>query len=231
MPSGKKIKLASTTPDVNLMDAITQALQKQQELLQTDRVDKIQAEGRDRKRVVNSCNAEQQKLLEKLAELEDRKCRNNVRLGRLAPNREGDDPIGFLQKMLPVWIPLLSKTPIEIDRAHRVFGTGTYHTMIFRVLRYQDCRAILQGARKARTGGPIQDNGRTLYFKADYSPFTLQKRKAFVGMQKELYAIGINKFMIYPATLHVRHNGNRLRMLKNSTENWVTQSKAPPGTS
>ncbi|KAJ8403200.1 hypothetical protein AAFF_G00354170 [Aldrovandia affinis] len=82
--------------------------------------------------------------------------------------------------------------------------------MIFKVLRYQDCQAILQGAKEARKTGSTQDDGKTLRFFASYSAFTLQRQRAFSDMQKELYALGIPLFLIYPATLRVTHKGKKL---------------------
>ncbi len=119
-------------------------------------------------------------------QLEDRSWRNNVRLVNLPTGMEGDDPIGFLQKMLPKWIPELSERPcpIEIDRAHRVYSNSNSpkpRSMIFRLLRYPDRQAILQGARKAK---PTLPGGTSLEFYADYSPETAQKRKAFQPLEQ-----------------------------------------------
>lgn len=49
---------------------------------------------------------------------------------------EGDDPIGFLKKMLPTWIPELatsSSPQLDIDRTHRIDSSNTAkpRTMIF----------------------------------------------------------------------------------------------------
>ncbi len=136
-------------------------------------------------------------------QLEDRSWRNNVRLVNLPTGMEGDDPIGFLQKMLPKWIPELSERPcpIEIDRAHRVYSNSNSpkpRSMIFRLLRYPDRQAILQGARKAK---PTLPGGTSLEFYADYSPETAQKRKAFSAVRAKLHQKGAETFLIYPALL------------------------------
>ncbi|KAM4595945.1 thyroid peroxidase-like, partial [Polymixia lowei] len=80
-------------------------------------------------------------------------------------------------------------------------------TMIFKVLRYQDRSAILQGACEARKKVPIQDAGKTIWFYLDYSAFTNERRKAYADMIKELYKRGIPTFLIYPATLKMMFNG------------------------
>lgn len=174
------------------------------------KVDKIQGETRQIKKDLNVCKTEQQNLTSKIAELEDRSRRNNVRLVGLPQGREGDNPIGFLQKMLPIWIPALrNKGPIEIDRAHRIYGSGKSRTLLFRVLRYPDRQAILQGAREVMKTEAIRDQDHLLRFFADYSGFTSRKRQAFGSLQRELHALGIPNFLIYPAVLRVNHGGNQ----------------------
>ncbi|RXN11391.1 LINE-1 type transposase domain-containing 1 [Labeo rohita] len=124
---------------------------------------------------------------------------------------EGDDPVGFLQKMLPKWIPDLSARPcpIEIDRAHRVYSNSNSskpRSMIFRLLRYPDRQAILQGAHKAK---PTLPGGTTLEFCADYSPETAQRRKAFSAVRAKLHQKGAETFLIYPALLRVTYKGQK----------------------
>ena len=104
-----------------------------------------------------------------------------MRITGIATGREGADTIAFLQDMLPKWIPLLGDTKIQIERAHWISSNRNdgQATMIFKVLRYQDRNAILQGAREARKKAPMQDAGRTIRFYADYSAFTSERRKAY----------------------------------------------------
>lgn len=219
------IALALAKQQDRLQDVVTQAVaaavstleRKMDEHMSTvkslvGKIETVQAEIRGVKREVNNCTSELDKLRLKISEIEDRERRNNVRLVGLASNREGGDAIGFLQKMLPKWIPSLGNKAIEIERAHRIYGSNpnTEKTMIFKVLRYQDRQTILQGARKATEKGPILDAGKTLRFFADYSAFTSQKRKVYVGIRKELQTRGIQSFLIYPATLRVNYKGKQL---------------------
>lgn len=46
-------------------------------------------------------------------------------------------------------------------------------------------------------------------FFVDYSNATAQRRKAFSGIQKELYNLGLPSFLIYPATLRVTSRGKQ----------------------
>ncbi|RXN16552.1 LINE-1 type transposase domain-containing 1 [Labeo rohita] len=197
-----------------------------------DKVDYVQRETRGLKQDVDGCKSDVSKLQIKLSELEDRKRRNNVRIVGLSPNREGGDAIRFLQEMLPKWIPSLSNKPIEIERAHRIYGrqrsTETGHTMIFKVLRYQDRQAILDGAREVSKRGPVLDGENSLRSFADYSAHTSQKWRSFADTRKELRAAGIQSFLIYPAILRVMHNGEKLSFLINhlsSLDRYVTVLK------
>lgn len=198
------------------MQSLTDDFQSQMAVVRglIDKVDNIQRETRGLKQDVVGCKSDVSKFQAKLAELEDRERRNNVRLVGLAPNREGGDAIRFLTEMLPKWIPSLSNRPIEIERAHRIYGqqrsTETGRTMIFKVLRYQDRQSILDGARELSKRGPILDGENWLKFYADYSAYTSQRRRSFADTRKELRASGIQSFLIYPATLSVMHNGEKL---------------------
>ncbi|MGH0133447.1 UNVERIFIED_CONTAM: hypothetical protein FKN15_008459 [Acipenser sinensis] len=115
--------------------------------------------------------------------------------------------------MLPRWIPgLPSTTLIEIDRAHRVYSgapSGSHKpcTLLFKLLRYTDQQAILQGARKAQL---VEVNGRRLSFFADYSQPTASKRKAFSEVRARRRREGMESFLIYPAVLRVSYRGEKL---------------------
>uniref|UniRef100_A0AAV2J6M5 Uncharacterized protein n=1 Tax=Knipowitschia caucasica TaxID=637954 RepID=A0AAV2J6M5_KNICA len=133
-----------------------------------NKVDSIQANLRKNETDTARCWEEIKKLRENLTEQEDRARRNNVRLVNLPTGAEGEDPRGYIQKMLPTWIPSLRGSQVEIDRAHRIYSNSTTktQTMIFRLLRYTDRQAILEGARKAKPSLPA---GTPLWFYADYS--------------------------------------------------------------
>ncbi len=177
----------------------------------TTNVDNLQGSLRKTKKDTNLCLSQIEQMQRKCNDLEDRSHRNNVRLVNLPTGMEGDNPIGFLQKMLPKWIPELSARPcpIEIDRAHRVYSNSNSpkpRSMIFRLLRSPDRQAILQGPRKAK---PTLPGGTSLEFYADYSPETAQKRKAFSAVRAKLHQKGAETFLIYPALLRVTYKGQK----------------------
>ena len=142
-------------------------------------LDEAQKDNRKMRNTVKACIDDQRKFELKLAELKDRSRKNNIRIIGLKEGSEKDDPVGFLQKQLPKWIPSLqNRATIEIDRAHRIYGKGPgTRTLILRCLRYQDRQAIIQGARKVQPECPIRDSNATLRFKPDNSTLTIQRHQ------------------------------------------------------
>ncbi|KAJ8332032.1 hypothetical protein SKAU_G00429860 [Synaphobranchus kaupii] len=153
-----------------------------------------------------------EKLTQKMADMEDRARQNNVRLVGLPESLEGSDAAGYLKANLAKWIPSLAGRGIEIDRAHRIYNgreqnSGRPRTLIFRLLRWQDRTAILREARKAY---PVKHHKSTLLFFSDYSAPTTTKRKGFNPAIKDARDMGLQPFLIYPATLKLDHGGKKL---------------------
>lgn len=135
------------------------------------RTDIIQAAQRqDRDRIARN-EKEFTNLTKFLAEIEDRNRRSNLRLVNLPESAEGGNAIAFLQTNLPKWFPSLAdRGPIEIERAHRIYGPKTQNgsgqgkprTFIFKLLSYMDRRAILQAYREPGAN-PIYGQTRLLF--------------------------------------------------------------------
>lgn len=160
------------------------------------------------KETLADCGGEVKRLRERLINQEDRARRLNLRLVNLPEGAEGSDPIGFLQENLCQWFPALMGRKIEIQRAHRIYGSrssGRPRTLIFCLLRYGDRMKILREARALKS--PPSHAKSNLYFFADYSPETTSRRKAFDSVKKQLYAKGYHPFLVYPAILKVREDG------------------------
>ncbi|KAA0705009.1 hypothetical protein E1301_Tti019605 [Triplophysa tibetana] len=177
-----------------------------------DRVDSVQAAAREDTRTVTGLKDQLERLTEKMTDMEDRCRRNNVRLVGLPEGMEGPDAASFLRVNLSKWIPSLRGRDIEIDRAHRVYdggrGSDRPRTLIFRVLRWHDRSDILKGARQAY---PVkcERNNVTLMFFPDFSPATAIRRKAFGPVLKKMTALGLQPFLIYPAVIKQRQNGEQ----------------------
>ncbi|RXN24319.1 LINE-1 type transposase domain-containing 1 [Labeo rohita] len=154
-------------------------------------------------------------LEQQVTDLQDRSRRSNLRLLGLPEGAEKDDPIGFLKRSLPTWIPSLAGKDIEIERAHRVYSrASTDHSkprvFLFKLLRYNDRNLILNEARRH---APVKANdGAMLSFFPDFSPMTAKKRSSFSAIRKELKEAGLQTFLQYPATLKIvlKHGETKL---------------------
>ncbi|KAJ8372887.1 hypothetical protein AAFF_G00275910 [Aldrovandia affinis] len=116
------------------------------------------------------------KLEERMAMMEDRARRSNLRLVFLEEGAESDNPIAFLQRLLPVWLPApVARGTIEMERAHRVYDDidtdrKKPRTLIFNMLRYNDRQLIMKAYREG--GSSMTHNNRKLLLFADYSAHT-----------------------------------------------------------
>ncbi|KAJ8258008.1 hypothetical protein GJAV_G00192110 [Gymnothorax javanicus] len=139
----------------------------------------------------------------KMADLEDRGRRCNVRVYGLPENIEKDAPIQYLERMIPIWFP--SVTQPEVERAHRISRGGPpsegerHRPFIFCCLRFSTRQAILREARKHSPS----INNRVLRFAADFSDFTAKRRRSFSNAMTSARERGIDAFLIYPATLKI----------------------------
>ncbi|KAK7143490.1 hypothetical protein R3I93_014600 [Phoxinus phoxinus] len=197
-----------------------------------DRVESVQTAAREDRRSVIELKTQLDQLTTKLTDLEDRGRRNNVRLVGLPEAVEGSDAIGYLKDNLPKWIPSLVGRDIDIERAHRVYAGGEGNsnkprTLIFRLLRWQDRSAILNGARQvypvkyAANGARASAHQRsppahasaptagTILFFPDYSPATTAKRKSFSSIMNKAKGMGLEPFLIYPARIKLQYKGER----------------------
>ena len=143
----------------------------------------------------------------KLADMEDRNRRCNLRTVGLAEGVEGSNAVQFLTNSLPEWFPTLGDLNGEIMRAHRIYKddrnrTGA-RTMIFNVLRFTTHHRILREARKS----PATVNGRRIRLSPDYSAYTLRRRQAFSQAMNTARAKGIEFSLRYPATLKIKTGG------------------------
>lgn len=178
-----------------------------------DRVDSVQAAAREDRRTVTNLRKQLEQLTDKFTDIEDRSRRNNVRLVGLPEGAEGSDAVGFLRANLSKWIPALKGRDIEIDRAHRIYdgrkNSDRPRTLIFRTLRWQDRSAILRGARQSYPVKYTQDKVTLLFF-PDFSLITTAKRKSFSPILKKMTALGLQPFLVYPAAIKLRHNGEQM---------------------
>ena len=101
-------------------------------------------------------------------------------------------------------------------RAHRVGpersdGAGP-RTIICYLLRFTDRDRILQAARetaRGEEGPPRHESGRMITFSADYSNFTIMRRREFSTTMDEARKQNYQAFLLFPA---------RLKLTKDSTQ-------------
>uniref|UniRef100_A0A6Q2ZP90 L1 transposable element RRM domain-containing protein n=1 Tax=Esox lucius TaxID=8010 RepID=A0A6Q2ZP90_ESOLU len=139
-------------------------------------------------------------LEEKIADLEDRSRRDNVRIMNLPESVEAANLTTYITGSLPVWFPSLSDVKPEIMRAHRIGppnNSGRPRTVIMKMLRYTDRDSILRAFRKS----PIKVDGKDVRFAADYSAFTMNRRRSFMEVTNKSQKMGFQTFLLYPAQL------------------------------
>lgn len=170
------------------------------------RTDMLQAKERHNR-------ADMTKRRSRLAELEYKNLRSNLRLVRLVEGEEGDDPTSFQQQKLLLKFPALSaRDSMEIERAHHMYCGAQANRnnpclLIFKLLCYRDCQAIMRAYRK--TNSSVFQGQRILLIFVDYSIHTNLRRKAFAPVFASLKERGIEIFLIYPAKLKVLYNSKQ----------------------
>lgn len=113
---------------------------------------------------------------------------------------ESSDALGFVSSPFPKWFPSLADEKLEVMRAHRIgpeCKTGGPWTLICKMLRYTDRDRILRAARGSR----IEVKGRKIRFAADYSNYTITRRRSFSQAMESARKLGFTPFLIYPARL------------------------------
>lgn len=213
------------------IDSVQKEVRQQDNCMATlrARCDTMQAAARSDRDQVKLMTKKMNELNDKLVELEDRSRRSNVRIVGLKEGEEGDDAIAFLKAHLPQWIPPLKDREIAIERAHRVYSTeqnsSRPRTLIFKLLNYEDRKAILDGARAVY---PVKHQEEKILFFPDYSAQTTKRRKEMGEPRKAMENLGLQPFLLYPATLKIIHNGRQLHLQSPTEANRFLQDHFPP---
>ena len=153
----------------------------------------------------------------KLADLEDRNRRDNVRILGIPEGAEGPNATQFINTNLLKWFPTLGDQRMEIMRAHRIGPPATGNrgprTLICKMLRFTDRDKILQASRKT----PVKLGERDIRFSADFSNYTVMRRRAFAPAMEEARKQGLQAYLLYPARLKLIR-GQDQRIFDTSTE-------------
>uniref|UniRef100_H3ALB8 L1 transposable element RRM domain-containing protein n=1 Tax=Latimeria chalumnae TaxID=7897 RepID=H3ALB8_LATCH len=145
----------------------------------------------------------------RIDDLENRSCRNNIRILGFPEGIEGNNPSSFLSKTLPDLLGFDSSEPLEIERAHCSLGPRPLpdkrpRAFIMKLLRYPAREKILRAAREK---GCSVWQGNNISFYPDLSRDLQQRRQRFTEARHQLLDRGIRYGMFYPATLKVTFNG------------------------
>ncbi|KAJ1216919.1 hypothetical protein NDU88_004517 [Pleurodeles waltl] len=157
----------------------------------------------------------------KLADLEDRSRRNNVRILGLPEGTEATLVEQFLESCLVEILPRLGNDgKLPVDRAHRTLGGrlkpgSPPRLLIMWMLWYKDKMNIQKEARKTRT---VEYNGNRISFYPDYGVATQRRRRSIMAVKHKLRDKGLDYALLPPARLRIDVQGTR-RFLK-TMDNW-----------
>ncbi len=144
-PIKKKTKSAAAAGRVDMEDNMAITIKRFEDILKTQlaamhtkftshmntiqnmcsKVDFLIGEQREQKKVINEHTRHLDALEQQVTDLQDRSRFSNLRLLGLTEGAEKDDPIGFLKRSLPIWVPSLAGKDIEIEHAHWVYSRAS----------------------------------------------------------------------------------------------------------
>lgn len=167
---------------------------------------------------VKKFSAQHDRLEEKIADMEDRSRRDNIRVHGVPETAETSHLLNYMSDAFSRWFPDLGF--VEIMRAHRlgapkrdVNGKSIPRVVIMKLLRFTDRDKIIKVARSA----PMEIEGKTLRFAPDYSPFTFRRRLAFSTVMDALQKLNFRTFLLYPAKLKAVR-GEAIHLFNNPQE-------------
>ena len=158
---------------------------------------------------------------DKLADLEGRSRRNNIRIIGLPENFGGPRPSVFFSELLvEVFGQDTLTSPPEIDRAHRSLTAkpapgAKPRAVILRLHRFQIKDRIIREARKR---GDLSYKGHLLRIYEDYTPEVMKMRREYRDPMAELYKRGYRPALLFPAKLRVTLPSREKKWLPSASE-------------
>ena len=148
-------------------------------------------------------------LRAKVADLEDRSRRNNVKLRGVPETVLPAQLQKFARDLLQQILPDASESELQIDRIHRLPKPGFLpdnvpRDVLLRIHFYQIKEQLMTSFRKAQQL-PEQFAGLQLF--TDLSQFTMQKRRSLVTITKALRNHNVPYRWGFPVKLTVTHDG------------------------
>ncbi|KAJ4918953.1 hypothetical protein JOQ06_024410 [Pogonophryne albipinna] len=167
----------------------------------------------------NACSTLQQDnvlLKTKLADLEGRSRRQNIRIIGLPESLEGPRPTAFFSQLLvDVFGKEVLSSPPELDRAHRSLAPKPAagdkpRPVIVRLHRFQVKDLLI---REARRRGELFYKEHKIRLYEDYSSDVLKERAEYKSSMAELYKRGYRPALLYTAKLRIT--------LPNDEKTWI----------
>lgn len=143
-------------------------------------------------------------LQERLADLETRSRRNNIRIHGIEEGAEKDDMPGFVEGFIKAELGLPDH-PLGIQRCHRSLAAkppqeANPRSIVLCFLEFKTKELVLHTAWKKRQ---IQYKGRRIFFEQDYTTDILAKRRAYAPIRKSLKENGVRFQTLHPSRLRV----------------------------
>lgn len=145
----------------------------------------------------------------KLADIEDRNRRNNIKIRGIPESVSGPELIPYIQQVMASLLKPISKRDLILDRAHRLtkpknIPASAPRDVILRVHFYHIKEALM---RISRDTSPLPEPYHQLKFYADLSQFTIQARRKLQPVTTALRQHQIPYRWGFPTRLLIVRNG------------------------
>lgn len=160
-------------------------------------------------------------LTAKLADLEGRSRRQNIRIVGLPESIEGSRPTAFFSHLLvDVLGTEILPSPPELDRAHRSLAPkpapgAKPRPVIIRLHRFQVKDQII---REARRRGNLSFKEHNIRIYEDYTAEVLKQRAEYKEAMAELYKRGYKPSLLFPAKLRITMPSGEKAWFKSAAE-------------
>ncbi|CAH2250563.1 Hypothetical predicted protein [Pelobates cultripes] len=163
---------------------------------------------------IRQMESEQARLTAKLADLEDRSRRNNIRVRGVPESVAGSDIPEYLRQLFTAIQPNLEPADLRLDRAHRVPKPATLardipRDIVTRLHYFSAKDAILTAQRKSTAMPPGYEK---ISLFADLSPMTMARRRDFINVTKCLRNHKIPYRWGFPTKLLIWRNGTLTKL-------------------
>lgn len=174
---------------------------------------------------------ENNKITNKLIDLESRSRRNNIRVIGIPESIEGPQSTAFCAQILYEVFGGLLDSSVECERAHRSLApkpppNQRPRLIIIRLLRFQVKDKIIRHVRAMR--GKLKFRSHSILVFEDYPPPVVKQRAAYKVVMSKLYEHGLKPALLYPARLYVKLQSGERKYLPSVVEAEAFIASLPP---